>query len=338
MVFRMLVLFSLLSGILGRVPLPRKIKGMAFTTGHDQNAYRKKAAEDAYVQLRQTGTEYIHITAIQGMHTIYSFTSFEVTTEATIIYAIRQARRHGFKIFFKPIVQTPNFVWRGFIPPTRRFFRGVYTPYILRMARLAQRERVEIFCVGSELKATVRDKYEWELIIRQVRNVFTGHLTYVVNHNSYRDVTFWHALDFISVSAYFELVGSLPNGRSPDLAYTKSLWQGKARELYQWRNSVGLSSKKILIAEIGSMSKGGGVAYLRPWNYDAVAPTNFYEQYKVYVGFFNAFMNANWCLGIILWNWEPFPYAGTTMPTIQGYTPQNKPALSVMKQYFKRSY
>lgn len=331
-------LASLITETDGLPKLPKKIKGIAFTTGHDQDAYRKPAAEAAYVRLQQTGTEYIHLTAILGIQTIYSQTSFPVTKESTIIFAIRQARRYRFKIFFKPIVQTPNYFWRGFIPPSRRWFRNLYTPYILRMARIAQNEGVEIFSVGSELKATVKEKNEWELIIRQVRTIFKGHLTYVVNHNSYRDVTFWHSLDFISVSAYFELVGSLPNGKSPDLAYTKHLWQGKARELVQWRNNAGLWYKKILIAEIGSMSKGGGVSYLRPWNYDAVAPTDFYEQYKIYVGFFSAFMNAPWCLGIILWNWEPFPHAGTTMPTIQGYTPQNKPAVNVMKQYFKRIY
>lgn len=327
----------MIGGVACLAPPTQKIKGMAFTTGHEPYAYRRPEANAALKQLRKTGTEYVHLTTILGMEHTHARTAYNETTDETIVYAIRQARRHGFKVFLKPIVQTRNLVWRGFIPPSQHFFRNIYTPYIVRIGRIAQRENVSILSVGSELKATVRQKKEWNLVIRQVRLVFKRHLTYVANHDSYRRVSFWQSLDFISISSYFELLDSLPNGKSPDLAHTKKLWLGVARRMLMWRKNAKLGNKKILIAEVGAMSKGNGVVYLRPWDYAAHAPTDFDEQLKIYEGFFNAFMKPAWCLGIILWNWEASPNAGKSTPTLQGYTPQNKPALKVMIRYFKQS-
>lgn len=322
----------------GVAPPERKIKGMAFTSGHFPWQYRQPFATTSLQRLRATGAEYVHITVILGMNDINSTTSYIITTDETVRYIIRKAQRLRFEVFLKPIVQTRQFVWRGFIPPTKEWFNNVYLPYIVRMARIAQEEGVALFSVGSELRNTIEERGEWLRVISAIRAVYKRPITYVANHDSFERVSFWDQLDFISLSAYFKLLDSLPNGTSPDLAQTKLLWQNQARAVLRWRNASGLNDKKILIAEAGAMSKGNGVVYTMPWDYDAVAPTDFDEQVKIYEGLLATFMPPRWSLGVILYDWHAQPDAGTTFPSIQSYTPQNKPALSVMRRFFKRKY
>lgn len=216
---------------------------------------------------------------------------------------------------------------------SRKWFRGVYAPYIVRMARLAQAEGVEIFSVGSELRLTLSKKKEWLRVIRQVRRVYRRNVTYVANHDSYTKVPFWGKLDYISLSAWFRLGDGRP---SPGMEETKRLWERKAQRVDAWRIRTGLKHKEVLLAEAGAMSKGEGVVYREPWNYDAYASTDFYEQQKIYEGLLAAFMPKSWCKGVIFYNWEIEPSAGRDWPTVQGYTPQNKPAVRVMARYWRK--
>lgn len=100
----------------------------------------------------------------------------------------------------------------------------------------------------------------------------------------------------------------------------------------------GHKDKDILIAEVGAQSKGNGVVYRVPYNWKIKAPLDHYEQVKAYEGILGAFMGRPWCRGVMLWNWEVDPDAGKDAPTNLWYTPQNKPALAVMKKYFKKNY
>lgn len=319
--------------------LPReKIKGMAFTSGHDLWAYRQPFARESLRRLKRTGVKYVHITTIHGMNTTTSRSSFTVTDDASAVYVIRLVHSFGFRIFLKPIVQTRHFIWRGFIPPSRHFFRVIYTPFIVRMARIAARERVALFSVGSELERTVRVKSEWVRIIRRVRRVYKGPITYVANHDSYHFATLWHLVDCISISGYFRLIPPGNKFKTPNLDETRKLWLRKAAEVDTWRRRSNLSHLKVLIAEAGAMSKGNNIAYIRPWAYNSKGPTDLNAQAKIYEGLLNAFMTQQWCKGVILYSWDARPNAGRTLPSLRDYTPQGKPALKIMKKYFKAKY
>lgn len=320
------------------VSLPReKIKGMAFTSGHDLWAYRQPFADESLLRLRETGTKYIHLTTILGMNTTTSSSSYMVTDDASAVYIIRKVHSLGFRILLKPIVQTRRFVWRGYIPPTRNFFRKIYTPFIVRMARIAEREGVAMFSVGSELQRTVRERQEWARVISRVRSVYKGPITYVANHDSYFYVSFWSLCDFISISGYFRLVEPRKGLKTPGLEETKRLWLEQASKVVTWRSRSNLTHLKVLIAEAGAMSKGNNIVYTRPWDYDAKGPLDHYAQVKIYEGLFNAFMCPQWSMGIMLYNWEARPIAGYSGPSLKGYTPQGKPAFKVMLKYFNRN-
>lgn len=223
------------------------------------------------------------------------------------------------------------------IPGTDKFFRTVYKPYIVRMAKIAQQEGVAIFSVGSELQKTEHMVLKWRSIIKSVRKVYRGKVTYVANHDSFSRVRFWKYLDIISLSGYFRLLKG-HRGYSPDMKTTKELWMRKARRVAKWRERSGHTNMQILIAEGGSMSKGNGVVYRTPWDYDVKAATSLWDQAKMYEGLLNAFMAPDWSMGVFIYNWELRPFIGNSWPMVQGYTPQGKPALHIMKKYWRRKY
>lgn len=210
----------------------------------------------------------------------------------------------------------------------------------MRVARIAQQEDgVEIFSVGSELRATLGQRENWVRTIQAVRDVYTkGWVTYVANHDAYQDVTFWDKVDFISISGYFKLLQTWNDTitRKPTRWQTMRMWKRQAHIVRKWRTQAGLLGKKVLLAEAGAQSKGGGVVYVRPWAFHVKGPVDMTVQSFVYEAIFRAFMKAEWSLGVILYEWDARPDAGKTAPLDRLFTPQNKPAQKVMKRWFTK--
>ena len=51
----------------------------------------------------------------------------------------------------------------------------------------------------------------WRKLIRKTRSLYQGQLTYAANFDQYHEVSFWDALDFMGVNAYFSLRSDLPS-------------------------------------------------------------------------------------------------------------------------------
>lgn len=109
------------------------------------------------------------------------------TDDESLRVIIRKARRVGLKVFLKPVIVVTSlrgtYIWRGYIRGTDEWFRSVHTPWILRMAKLAQEERVDMFSVGSEYVGTLSNTNAWLRTIKMVRAVYKGKLTYIANHD-----------------------------------------------------------------------------------------------------------------------------------------------------------
>jgi hypothetical protein len=98
-----------------------------------------------------------------------------------------------------------KFSWRGDInfeteAEWDRFFAD-YETWIVEMARLAERHRAAIFCVGLEYTHAQKFEARWRKIIATVRTVYSGKITYGGNWSDYHDVKFWDAVDYIGVLA-----------------------------------------------------------------------------------------------------------------------------------------
>lgn len=88
--------------------------GMAFSTGHDPDGYRKPSADQSMSNLKKTCTNYVHISAYSKMSSIHASSTFPLTDDNSIRYIIRKSKAKGLKVFFKPVIEIEG-KWRGFV-------------------------------------------------------------------------------------------------------------------------------------------------------------------------------------------------------------------------------
>lgn len=311
--------------------------GVAFGTGTDVSRYWSSGTTNSLNKVGHTGSNVIQISAYLNQIGLKSSTPAKQTNIKALSYIIRKAKKSGYKVFLKPTVYVSNekgsYIWRGNIQPTWRWFNQLYIPYIMRMARLARREKVDILSVGSEYKPTRQSQLMWYYTIKKVRSVYKGKLTYIANHDSYFKVRFWKHLDFISIAAYFKLVPKTQKW-IPNLRQTEKLFAARASRIQRWRRDTGLKNKGVLMAEVGFQSKGGLPNYRAPWDWDAQGNRNLHAQAKMYDAFTKVFLSQRWSLGIIFWHWD-FDVSAGRQYSEDGYTPQNKPAEIIMTRRFK---
>ncbi|MCP4520475.1 MAG: glycoside hydrolase [Cytophagales bacterium] len=171
-----------------------------------------------------------------------------------------------------------------------------YTDYILLYAKLCEELNVEYFCIGTELKNhTIQRPDYWRNLIKQVRKIYHGKLTYAANWDEYKYVDFWGKLDFIGVNAYFQLVG--------EMAYTqKDIEQGWDKYLAEMKTIVKKYDRKVIFTEYGyrSISKS---AY-KPWESYVKRGYDEQSQEESLALFFEKVWKQDWVEGGYLWKWK----------------------------------
>jgi hypothetical protein len=176
----------------------------------------------------------------------------------------------------------------------RRWFLG-YEGYVLLYAREAQAAGADMFCVGRELDSTVvRREADWRALLARIRAEFRGPLTYSANFDTWQDIGFWDALDFIGVSAYFPL----SDRPSPSLAELEAGWDRALAPLEQASRRFG---RPVLLTEAGFPSIP--TAAKAPWREERVR-ADVWLQARCYEATLRALARRPWIEGAYFWLWE----------------------------------
>ncbi len=77
--------------------------------------------------------------------------------------------------------------------------------FILHAARLAEAEGCEMLCIGCEMVRADGQEAHWRALIADVREVYTGLVTYNCDKYQEDHVTWWDAVDVISSSGYYPI-------------------------------------------------------------------------------------------------------------------------------------
>lgn len=247
--------------------------------------------------------------------------------DAALRRAFSQARALGLEVTFVPSLQLERPAaqdWRGNIRPPSwaRWFEG-YRRELLRWARLAEDEGVSLLAVGSELSTADTQEARWRALIRDVRAEFSGELTYSANWDHFQAVRFWDALDYVGLSAYFELTSST----EPTAQELQEAWRRQRGALAAWQHQRGLRQPFVLL-EVGYPSLDGGAAH--PWDYTSDAKVDLEEQRRCYEAFAATWRDAPPLLaGVFFYEWW-----GAGGARDRTYTPRGKPAEEVVRQLF----
>lgn len=279
------------------------------------------AADESLRQMKQLGANTVVLVPFFHQHRAASgeIGFSDAVTDRQLIAAIGQARRLNLTVVLKPQVLVEN-GWAGDIrfgsdgDELRWFSR--YRDLLLHYARLAQRERVDVFVIGTEL-AGVESSTRWREVIASVRKVYSGHVTYAA-HGVKGVLRFpaWQSLDAVGVSLYPSL------GDSNDPATMRSQMEKTLTELR--RASRGLS-RPLWVLEVGIPSAQG--ALHAPWDWrrlsnDDARPDTATQ--SVAIGQWLSALDKPWINAVLFWCWSSDPHAGGEDDN--DYTPQNKPA------------
>ncbi len=241
------------------------------------------------------------------------------------------AKKSGIKTLLKPHIWVGK-GWPGDIAMKsdsawRTWFSN-YEKFIVHYAELAEKNKIEILCIGTELHQTIHKEKEWRSLITKIKSVYKGKLTYAANfHEEYEQINFWDALDYIGIQAYF----SLTKDESHSL---EQLQRGWDQPLMSIERIQKLYNKPVLFTEIGYRSdKKAGI---EPWTWpeeNSTTQISDEAQANCYRAFFKTAWSKPWLEGAYFWKW--YPHGPRRMAEID-FTPQGKPAEKVMAENFKR--
>jgi hypothetical protein len=242
------------------------------------------------------------------------------------------ARKAKIKTLLKPHIWVGN-SWPGEIEMKsdtawQRWFR-IYEKFIVHYAELAEKNKIEIFCIGTELHKTIGKEKEWRGIIAKIRSVYKGKLTYAANfHEEYEQVKFWDALDYIGVQAYF----SLTKNESHSLDELKRGWDSPLASIERVHKKF---SRPVIFTEIGYRSdKKAGI---EPWLWpkeNSGAEISNEAQANCYQAFFQSVWKKSWLEGAYFWKW--YPHGPHRMAALD-FTPQGKPAEKIVTDNFRKN-
>ena len=248
---------------------------------------------------------------------------------------VQAAHKDGMKVILMPIVLLNNpgeSEWRGKIEPKEEdggwdaWWAG-YDKYILRYARLAQDAGVDMLIVGSELISTETQTSRWEALIADVRKVYQGLTSYSANWDHYRPVKFWGSLDVVGMTSYYDLVGE----DQPTREKLLESWSKIRQEILEWQATI---HRPIVFTEVGWPNQATAAKY--PWDYYRSMDKPDPQQQKLcFDTFFETFGKLPQVAGVLVWEWCNNPSQVTGPDKDTGYCPKDKPAMDVIKAFFK---
>jgi hypothetical protein len=243
-----------------------------------------------------------------------------------VIASIEMAHKNNLSVMLKPHLWIGRGVYTGgFTLPTENdwlLWEESYRRYILHFASIADSMKAEIFCIGTELEATIKERPQfWNLLIDTLKLTYHGKLTYAANWDEYKKFPFWEKLNYIGVDAYFPLT----EDKTPSINSFKKGWKRYSDEL----EKISMEhNRPILFTEYGYRN----VDYTgkEPWKENEGNPNN-QAQVNALEALYQSFAGKKWFAGGFIWKW--YVEERSHRSDID-YSPQNKPAAKVIENWY----
>jgi len=314
-------------------------KGFNFTHEGYQiyNGYLSKQAEASLDRLKSLGSNSITLVPYSFMRNPKQPSAFPIPdragseNDASIVHSIYHAHQRGMKVLLKPQVWIGRNSWPGDVEMQsekewNQFFEFYYR-WIRHYALMASMHQVEALCLGVEFsKATLQHPEKWVEIIREIRNIYHGPITYSANWGEeFEKLTFWDELDYIGISCYYPLT---KEERPTD----RELIKGFESNLSKIEKTAKKHKKQVLLTEIGFRSITA--PWVQPHDYPGEQEADQRSQDRCYKIVFGCLKNEKWCKGIFWWKW-PTTFERSD-PADKRFIPYNKAAEKTVKKWYSK--
>lgn len=201
-----------------------------------------------------------------------------------------------------------------------------YTAFILKYAELSEKNRLPLFCIGSELDiwAQKRPQY-WRDLIKSIQEIYNGDLVYACRHGNEEKIAFWDALDYVGLTVYDRVSGE----ETPTLDTLMKNWLPIKEQMAAFSKKV---NKNIIFTEWGyTHSNYSG----RVPDMDSIhSAINEQAQANCYDALLSTFEKEPWFIGGFVWKW--YPSEDQASLDKDPYSPQNKMAQKVLMKHWKK--
>ncbi|TYA74812.1 glycoside hydrolase family 113 [Seonamhaeicola marinus] len=243
---------------------------------------------------------------------------------------IEALRKNGIKIMLKPQIWVWHGEFTGYIKMTSedhwKALEASYSKFILEYAKLAQELKLELLCIGTELEYFVENRPEyWFELIKEIKTIYNGKLTYAANWDEFKRTPFWGELDFIGVDAYFPVSDS----KTPNVEECLKGWKAHVSVIKEKQERF---NKPILFTEFGYRSVD--FSGKEPWKSErSMNSVNLQAQVNTTKALFETFWKEDWFAGGFVWKWfHNHELVGGKDNFM--FTPQNKPVEDIIRNYY----
>jgi hypothetical protein len=310
-------------------------KGISYAAW-GRGLYSLPQSDVSLSHLAETGANWIALIVTCYQDEIGSsaiFATEQTPTDEDLVHALNRAHSLGLKVMLKPhldLWRDPSH-WRGEIglsfdsEAKWEIWFSAYRDFIEHYAALAEYNKADQFCVGTELVGTSHRASDWRSSVAGIRSLYSGSLVYAANHSGEEvSLSWWDAVDFIGVDAYYPLASNANPTQRDLMAAWKPRLEQLAALAAKWK-------KPVILTEIGYRSLDGAAA--QPWNWQISGTVDLGEQAACYRAALEAFSPQPWFRGIFWWSWGPDPFEGG--PADTGYSPHGKPAEEILRSWFE---
>lgn len=249
-----------------------------------------------------------------------------------VVQTVRLFRDQKIQVMLKPQL----WVWKGEFTGEIAMqsekdwvqFEASYERFILFYARLANRLKIPILCIGTELHTfTQKRKYFWQQLIVKIKKYYNGKLTYAENWDQFEKFPNWEQLDYIGIDAYFPL----STAKEPSIKELRTAWIPVKNQIQQLQKK---HKKPILFTEFGYRSMD--FAAKRPWEVsNAEQKVNMLAQKNALESIFDIFWDEPWFMGGFVWKWFG-NHEQSGGEKDNRFTIQNKPAQDLVRKIYAK--
>lgn len=329
-----LLLISLIFFQISCTSQSKKVNGLSFVASRDS------INSSHITPVLKTNTNYVALMPYSYIRNIET-TKIEFNTnrewfgetENGLLQYAKEFQKVDLKIMVKPHLWLRRGGFTGDLMPDSEenwiILEKSYRNYILTYANAAEKINAEILCIGTELEEFVlnRPKY-WIKLIKQIRKIYKGKLTYAANWDEYKRLSFWSELDFIGIDAYFPLTDQ----KLPTIVEFEKGWKVHKEEIIKIQKKF---NRPILFTEFGYRS----VDYSgkRPWEFNRMqGSVNLEAQVNGLQAIYNQFWSEEWFAGGFIWKWFN-RHNQVGGKNNNRFTPQNKPAEVILSKLYGQS-
>jgi len=336
------------------------ICGMNFGFLAKRGYYLQSEIQAQPAIIQKVGVNWVTLNMSFCQSNFYSrklFLDFEFSTgELELSEMVKNLHAHGIKVLFKPCLTPLDGAWMGNIDfPECKQIQGLESTYWYEwfdsfiqaekyFAELAERIGMDAMIIGAEYYGTEGQDDAWRNVIKEIRNLYSGPITYEFMPSSHQrfKLSWFDELDFLSYSYY--PAACPPNGTPPNARTNSDYSVEQMKEYLSVQCSKieevckKFGNKPIAFTEYGVRSAHGCI--MRPYDYLWDTYYDGEEQANYMEASFQTFWDIPQWMGFFWWKWDETqnrPHYYGDPGGNKGFTVQGKPAEKVLKHWVAKN-